>query len=105
MESLSLYTTSKRIKKATYLIVYYTYIKNIDCDFIEKINNPKYETLVKAMSKTLGIQVVAEGVGNLKQARFLRRPQSKILQDYLFSKALNSKIRTDFLQKRKHSLF
>lgn len=57
------------------------------------------------MSKTLGIQVVAEGVGNLKQAGFVRHSQSKILQDYLFSKALNSEIRTDFLQKRKHSLF
>ena len=64
----------------------------IDRSFVRNLdNNPHDKVIVRAiiqLAQTLGILVVAEGVENVEQSRFLTDNDCFIMQGYLFSEAL-----------------
>ncbi len=50
--------------------------------------NSEIANAVIAMSHSLGLKVIAEGVENMEQCEFLQNQNSELLQGYLFSKPL-----------------
>jgi diguanylate cyclase (GGDEF)-like protein/PAS domain S-box-containing protein len=64
----------------------------IDQSFVrglpESANDAGITTAIIAMARSLGLEVIAEGVENSQQADFLRRAQCDKLQGYLFSRPL-----------------
>lgn len=55
---------------------------------------------VLALSKHLGLEVVAEGVEELEQFELLKKFNCKYYQDYYFSKPLSNNNMTEFLACR-----
>jgi diguanylate cyclase (GGDEF)-like protein len=82
-----------------------TYLKRlpIDKSFVDGLPNDKGDvTIVKAiigMAKGLGLGIIAEGVENEEQSKFLSSIGCNLMQGYLCSKPLNS---TDFEEFLKH---
>lgn len=63
----------------------------IDMSFVQGIGNPKDEAIISAigsLGRSLGLNVVAEGIEEAYQARFLRNVNCPIGQGFLFSKPL-----------------
>ncbi len=54
-------------------------------DYDKSQNNAKLVSAIIAMGKSLNLRMVAEGVDNVDQFRFLRRQGIQIIQGYLFS--------------------
>jgi len=76
----------------------------IDRSFVEDIcNDPGDQAMVAsilALSKHLGLDVVAEGVEDLDQFHLLRQYGCKIYQGYYFSKPLSAQDMTDYLEAK-----
>ena len=76
----------------SYLGLYPIDVIKIDRSFVIKmIANHEQKAIVRAilaMSKSLKMKVVAEGVETLEQAQFLQDEGCELLQGYLFSKPL-----------------
>jgi diguanylate cyclase (GGDEF)-like protein/PAS domain S-box-containing protein len=74
----------------SYLGLYPIDVIKIDRSFVmQMIGNEEQKAIVRAilaMSKSLKMKVVAEGVETLEQAQFLRDEGCELLQGYLFSK-------------------
>ncbi|EXI73046.1 MAG TPA: GGDEF domain-containing protein [Candidatus Accumulibacter sp.] len=66
----------------------------IDQSFVrglpDSANDAGITTAIIAMARSLGLEVIAEGVENACQADFLRRAQCDKLQGYLFSRPLQA---------------
>lgn len=76
-------------------------VVKIDRSFIEDINSLESRSIVKsivALSKSLNLSVIAEGVENQEQIDFLQELGCDILQGYLFGKAMQP---DDFIEKVK----
>jgi len=54
----------------------------------DSANDAGITTAIIAMARSLGLEVIAEGVEDARQADFLRRAQCDKLQGYLFSRPL-----------------
>jgi diguanylate cyclase (GGDEF)-like protein/PAS domain S-box-containing protein len=76
----------------SYLSHYPIDVIKIDRSFvIQMISNPEQKAIVRAilaMSHSLSMKVVAEGVETIEQAQFLRDEGCDLLQGYLFSKPI-----------------
>ena len=76
----------------SYLGLYPIDVIKIDRSFvIQMIGNQEQKAIVRAilaMSKSLKMKVVAEGVETLEQAQFLQEEGCELLQGYLFSKPI-----------------
>jgi len=55
---------------------------------------------ILALSKHLGLEVVAEGVEDLEQFHLLKQYGCKIYQGYYFSKPLSALNMTDYLEAK-----
>jgi len=75
----------------------------IDGSFIQRMTqHPESAELVKtimAMARSLGLQVVAEGVETVSQLKRLKRLGCPYAQGYLFSKPLSTEETTAFVEK------
>jgi len=74
----------------------------IDRSFVQKLNDQHDNAIVRAilaMAKTLGIEVVAEGVEDEMQIAFLQSVQCDFLQGYYFAEPLPAALATEFLIK------
>lgn len=76
----------------------------IDSSFIQRMTlNPESAELVKTillMARNLGLEVVAEGVENVRQLRRLKRLGCPYAQGYFFSKPLSAEEMTAYLEKQ-----
>jgi diguanylate cyclase (GGDEF)-like protein/PAS domain S-box-containing protein len=76
----------------------------IDRSFVEDICNDSGDQAmvasILALSKHLGLEVVAEGVEDLEQFHLLRQYGCKIYQGYYFSKPLSSVNMTNYLEAK-----
>lgn len=76
----------------------------IDRSFVEDICNDSGDQAmvasILALSKHLGLDVVAEGVEDLDQFHLLRQYGCKIYQGYYFSKPLSAQDMTDYLKAK-----
>jgi diguanylate cyclase (GGDEF)-like protein len=76
----------------SYLKKYPLHYLKVDRSFIEKIPENKEDQAITstiiAMAKSLGLQVIAEGVGEEAQVDFLREKNCDYIQGYYFSKPL-----------------
>lgn len=76
----------------------------IDSSFVQRMTlNPESSELVKTilvMARNLGLEVVAEGVENVRQLRRLKRSGCPYAQGYLFSKPLSAEEMTAYLEKQ-----
>jgi diguanylate cyclase (GGDEF)-like protein len=65
----------------------------IDRSFVRNIPHDKEDVSIAqaiiAMSKSLGLQIVAEGVENIKQVHFFKQQGCSIVQGFLFSKPVS----------------
>ncbi len=76
----------------------------IDKTFVNKIGISRDEAIVNAMiamGKSMGMKIIAEGVETLQQVNFLKNQGCDELQGYYFSKPLNAKESTDYLNQHK----
>jgi EAL domain-containing protein (putative c-di-GMP-specific phosphodiesterase class I) len=76
----------------------------IDRSFVQKLNYPAGENLVKTitnMAKNLGIDVIAEGVETVEQSLKLQLLGCNKVQGYLFAKPLDSELVTEFMLQSK----
>ena len=77
----------------------------IDRSFVEDICNDTGDQAmvasILALSKHLGLEVVAEGVEELEQFELLKKFKCKYYQGYYFSKPLSDRNMTDFLEQKK----
>ena len=89
----------------SYLSLYPIDVIKIDRSFVlQMITNPEQKAIVRAilaMSHSLNMQVVAEGVETIEQAQFLRDEGCHLLQGYLFSKPIPAADATLLLIKSK----
>jgi len=89
----------------SYLSLYPIDVIKIDRSFVlQMITNPEQKAIVRAilaMSHSLNMQVVAEGVETIEQAQFLRDEGCDLLQGYLFSKPIPAADATLLLIKSK----
>ena len=73
----------------------------IDMSFVRQMmNNSGDAAIVKAviaLGRSLGLEVIAEGVEEETQARYLRKLQCNVMQGYLVSKPLPAARMTEFL--------
>lgn len=80
----------------------------IDRSFVKDIcDDPGDQAMVAsilALSKHLGLEVVAEGVENLDQFHLLKQYGCKIYQGYYFSKPLSPDNMTDYLEAKQPAL-
>ncbi|MBY4678491.1 bifunctional diguanylate cyclase/phosphodiesterase [Marinobacterium arenosum] len=58
------------------------------CDLLSDPDDRALVLSVIAMAQGLGLEIIAEGVETIEQARFLRDAQCSMMQGYLFSKPL-----------------
>ena len=76
----------------------------IDRSFIKdlpsSVHDAKVTRAIIALSKSLGYQVVAEGVETKEQEAFLRNEGCDLVQGYLYAKPLREEDLLTFLQKR-----
>jgi diguanylate cyclase (GGDEF)-like protein/PAS domain S-box-containing protein len=76
----------------------------IDRSFVEDICNDSGDQAmvasILALSKHLGLEVVAEGVEDLEQFHLLKQYGCKIYQGYYFSKPLSAPNMTDYLEAK-----
>ena len=76
----------------------------IDRSFIKDLPENSHDAVVSkaiiALSKSLGYQVVAEGIENEAQERFLKANQCDIGQGYYFSKPLPEEALLDFFEEQ-----
>ncbi len=87
-----------------YLTRYPIDILKIDKTFVNKIGDSRDEAIVTAMiamGKSMGMRVIAEGVETIQQVNFLKNQGCDELQGYFFSKPLNAKESTDYLNEHK----
>lgn len=76
----------------------------IDRAFVSKIGQTKDNAIVHAiiaMGKAMGMKLVAEGVENIEQIRYLRDQGCDYFQGYYFSKPLNAADTTLYIAKQK----
>ena len=87
----------------SYLKQFSLNILKIDRSFIQDIlvnkNSEAITMAIIAMARSLGLEVVAEGVEKEEQLAFLKSKFCDEVQGYLFSKPLSAKELTDFLHK------
>ena len=105
--SISLDDFGTGYSSLAYLTEFPIDILKIDRSFIGKIGDPKQDAIISAMiamGKAMGLTLVAEGVETEAQAAFLKHLDCDILQGYLFSKPLNAKMSTEFLQNHQQLL-
>lgn len=66
----------------------------IDRSFVRNIPHDKEDVSIAqaiiAMSKSLGLQIIAEGVENIKQVNFFKQEGCTIVQGFLFSKPVSA---------------
>jgi diguanylate cyclase (GGDEF)-like protein/PAS domain S-box-containing protein len=90
----------------SYLGLYPIDVIKIDRSFVlQMISNPEQKAIVRAilaMSHSLNMKVVAEGVETIEQAQFLRDEGCDLLQGYLFSKPIPAGEATLLLIKTKN---
>ena len=87
-----------------YLAAYPIDILKIDRAFITKIGSTKDDAIVNAiiaMGKAMGMKLVAEGVENLEQIKYLKQQGCDYFQGYYFSRPLNAEDCTEFLIQEK----
>ena len=87
-----------------YLAAYPVDILKIDRAFITKIGSTKDDAIVNAiiaMGKAMGLKLVAEGVENLEQIKYLKHQGCDYFQGYYFSRPLNAEECTEFLIQEK----
>ena len=88
-----------------YLAEYPIDTLKIDRSFIAQIGHAKNNAIVDAiisLGKAMGMRLVAEGVENQQQIDYLRKQGCEYFQGYFFSKPLNAKDSTLFLQQQQH---
>lgn len=73
-----------------------TFIDNITTD----ANNASIVQAIIAMTKNLGIDVLAEGVEDIEQVNFLKKYHGNQVQGYYYSKPLNEDDCTTLLEKK-----
>ncbi|MDQ8952030.1 EAL domain-containing protein [Acinetobacter rudis] len=79
----------------------------IDRAFISRIGDQKEEAIVNAiiaMGKAMGMSLIAEGVENQAQLKYLQQHNCDVLQGFYFSKPLTALETTAYLSQYKHSL-
>lgn len=80
----------------------YEGVSSYDKSFIDDIGiNNNSESIIRAMinlGKTLGLEVVAEGVETKRQLDFLQLNQCQIIQGYFFSKPLSLADMTNYIE-------
>lgn len=89
-----------------YLADYPIDILKIDKAFVSKIGHTKDNAIVNAiiaMGKAMDMSIVAEGVENIEQIRYLKQQGCDYFQGYYFSKPLNSEDCTELLHHKKLS--
>jgi EAL domain-containing protein (putative c-di-GMP-specific phosphodiesterase class I) len=69
-------------------------IVKIDQSFVRELPDSKEDVSIAqaiiAMAKSLGLELVAEGVENIKQLNFFRQQDVTVMQGYLFSKPVTA---------------
>ncbi|MDP2850227.1 MAG: EAL domain-containing protein [Sulfuricurvum sp.] len=87
----------------SYLKKFKIYKLKIDQSFVRDINiDPEDKAIVSAiisMSKSLGLQTIAEGVETIAQLNYLREEKCDEIQGYYFSKPLPKKAFKEFRDK------
>lgn len=75
----------------------------VDRSFVSELpdssGNASLVSAILAMSRSLGVKTVAEGVETQEQASFLRREGCDLFQGYLFGKPMNENDFRDWLEK------
>ncbi|MFZ6745092.1 EAL domain-containing protein [Undibacterium sp. JH2W] len=66
-------------------------------DMTSNSGNASIVKAIIAMGHSLGLEVIAEGVETIGQARYLRALQCDVMQGYLISKPLSAEAMTNFL--------
>jgi len=69
-------------------------------DYDKSANNASLVSAIIAMGKSLNLRMVAEGVDDVEQFRFLRKQGIQIIQGYIFSEPVPGKIFSKLLTER-----
>lgn len=92
----------------SYIIRFFPHYLKIDRSFIQKIGSAtEHDAMVEAiigLSKVLPMQIIAEGVENELQHKFLKQRGCNHAQGFLFSKPLPEKEFLQFLHQRESHL-